>query len=95
MTIDAARFQKLLSEFKLEQLFNELGWERPHLKAQAITANGESFHAHQQLAHKRGVAVFRCSPDSTGKVPARPMLLKIEKEAAKLAHEHLLGIRRC
>jgi len=89
MTIDAARFQKLLSEFKLEQLFNELGWERPHLKPQAITANGESFTL-TNIAHKRGVAVFRCSPDSTGKVPARPMLLKIEKETAKLAHEHLL-----
>lgn len=89
MTIDAARFQKLLSEFKLEQLFNELGWERPHLKPQAITANGESFTL-TNIAHKRGVAVFRCSPDSTGKAPARPMLLKIEKEAAKLAHEHLL-----
>ena len=89
MTIDAARFQKLLSEFKLEQLFNELGWERPHLKPQAITINGESFTL-TNVAHKRGVAVFRCLPDSTGKVPARPMLLKIEKEVAKLAHEHLL-----
>lgn len=89
MTIDAARFQKLLGEFKLEQLFNELGWERPHLKPQAITVNGETFTL-TNLAHKRGVAVFRCSPDSTGKVPTRPVLLKIEKEAAKLAHEHLL-----
>jgi hypothetical protein len=89
MTIDAARFQKLLGEFKLEQLFNELGWDRAALRPQSITANGESFTL-TQLAHKRGVAVFRCSPDSSGKVPARPMLLKIEKEAAKLAHEHLL-----
>ncbi len=89
MTIDAARFQKLLGEFKLEQLFNELGWERPHLKPQTLSANGETFTL-TNLAHKRGVAVFRCSPDSTGKVPARPVLLKIEKEAAKLAHEHLL-----
>lgn len=89
MSIDAARFQKLLSEFKLEQLFNELGWERTHLKPQAITANGDAFTL-TNVAHKRGVAVFRCSPDSSGKVPVRPMLLKIEKEAAKLAHEHLL-----
>ena len=87
--IDAARFQKLLGEFKLEQLFNELGWERPHLRPQTVTANGESFTL-TNIAHKRGVAVFRCSPDRTGKVPARPMLLKIEREAAKLAHEHLL-----
>lgn len=89
MTLDAARFQKLLGEFKLEQLFNELGWERPTLKPQSVTVNGESFTL-TNIAHKRGVAVFRCSPDSTGKVPARPLLLKIEKEAAKLAHEHLL-----
>ena len=89
MTIDAARFQKLLSECKLEQLFNELGWERPNLRPQAIQANGESFTL-TNIAHKRRVAVFRCSPDSTGKVPSRPVLLKIEKEVAKLAHEHLL-----
>lgn len=89
MSIDAARFQKLLSEFKLVQLFNELGWERPHLKPQTITASGDAFTL-TNVAHKRGVAVFRCSPDSSGKVPVRPMLLKIEKEAAKLAHEHLL-----
>ncbi|MDS4057967.1 MAG: SAM-dependent methyltransferase, partial [Candidatus Contendobacter sp.] len=89
MTIDAARFQKLLNEFKLGPLFNELGWDRPTFKPQSITANGESFTL-TQLAHKRGVTVFRCSPDGAGKVPARPVLLKIEQEAAKLAYEHLL-----
>lgn len=89
MAIDAVRFQKLLSEFKLEQLFNELGWDRPALSPQPITVNGEALTL-TTIAHKRGVALFRCSPDSTGKIPARPMLLKIEKEAAKLAHEHLL-----
>jgi hypothetical protein len=89
MKIDGARFQKLLGEFKLEQLFNELGWERASLRPQTISANGQGFTL-TQLAHKRGVAVFRCSPDGSGKIPARPVLLKIEKEAAKLAHEHLL-----
>jgi hypothetical protein len=89
MTIDAARFQKLLGEFKLESLFNELGWERATLKPQATAVNGEAFTL-MQVAHKRGVAVFRCSPDSMGKIPARPVLLKIEKETAKIAHEHLL-----
>ncbi|HDV6322048.1 TPA: Eco57I restriction-modification methylase domain-containing protein [Burkholderia multivorans] len=89
MTIDATRFQKLLGEFKLEQLFNELGWDRPSLKSQTIFGNGEAFTL-TNIAHKRGVAVFRCSPDKSGKVPARPVLLKIEKEATKIAHEHLL-----
>lgn len=89
MTLDAIRFKKLLSEIKLEQLFNELGWDRPTLKSQIIVVNGETFTL-IQVAHKRGVAVFRCSPDAAGKIPARPVLLKIEKEAAKVAHEHLL-----
>ncbi|QBQ08938.1 Eco57I restriction-modification methylase domain-containing protein [Pseudomonas sp. SXM-1] len=89
MTIDAIRFHELLSEFKLEMLFNELGWERASLKPHTTIANGEQFTL-TQIAHKRGVAVFVCSPDRLGDIPSRPVLLKIEKEAVKLAHEHLL-----
>lgn len=89
MTIDATRFQKLLSEFKLEQLFNELGWDRAKLKPQEISADGERFTLNV-IAQKRGVAVLLCSPDRFGHIPARNVLLKIEKEALKLAHEHLL-----
>jgi hypothetical protein len=89
MAIDTARFSKLLGDFKLEALFNELGWEHPTLKPQAIVVNGESF-ALTQVAHKRGVAVLRCSADSQGNIPCRGTLLKIDREAAKIAHEHLL-----
>jgi hypothetical protein len=89
MTLNSARFQALLGEFRLEQLFNELGWDRPTLRPQTVTVNGESFTL-TQVAHKRGVAVFRCSPDAAGRVPDRPVRLRIEKEAARLAHEHLL-----
>jgi len=89
MTIDANRFQKLLDAFKLEQLFNELGWDHASLKPQQLTINGEAFTL-TAVAQKRGVAVLRCSPDSSGNIPPRPTLLKVEKEALKLAHEHLL-----
>jgi hypothetical protein len=89
MTIDAARFQKLLNDFKLEQLFNELGWDHASLKPQVIAINGEAFTL-TAVAQKRGVAVLRCSPESSGNIPPRAALLKIEKEALKLAHEHLL-----
>ena len=89
MTIDAARFRTLLNDFKLQALFNELGWERPSLKPQSIVVDGHTYVL-TNIAHKRGVALFQCSPDGDGKVPARPVLLKIEKEAIKLAHEHLL-----
>ncbi len=84
-----ADFHKLLNDFKLERLFNELGWDRPTLKPKPVTADGADFTL-TQIAHKRDVSVFRCSPDGSGRIPSRPLLLKIEREAAKLAHEHLL-----
>jgi len=89
MTIDPGRFQKLLDTCKLEQLFNELGWDRSRLQPQPVSINSETFTL-TTIAQKRGVAVLFCSPDASGNIPPRPTLLKIEKEAAKLAHEHLL-----
>ena len=89
MNIDATRFQQLLGQFKLPQLFNELGWDQPTLRPQTIHINGAAFTL-TPIAHKRGVAVLRCSPDASGQIPPRPVLLKIEHEARKLAHEHLL-----
>ena len=89
MTINSAQFQKLLGEFKLETLFNELGWDRAGLHPQEVKIADETFTL-TQLAQKRGVVVFLCSPDTNGNIPPRPTLLKIEKESIKLAHEHLL-----
>ncbi|MDP2785514.1 MAG: hypothetical protein Q8O38_13115 [Sulfurimicrobium sp.] len=89
MTIDPSRFSKLLGEFKLEQLFNELGWDQANLRPQQVVAEGGSYTL-TSIAQKRGVVVFRCSPDVGGNIPPRATLLKIEKEATKLAHEHLL-----
>lgn len=90
MTIDATRFQRLLNEFQLGRLFvSELGWENPTLRPQTVPINGHTFTL-TQVAHKRGVSVFQCGPDATGAVPPRATLLKLEKEAAKLAYEHLL-----
>ncbi|QKM46707.1 hypothetical protein B7760_00706 [Burkholderia glumae] len=89
MTIDAARFQKLLAECRLEQLFNELGWDHARIGPQEIAVNGERYTV-TAVAQKRGVTVFQCSPGTDGTIPARAVLLKIEKEVGKLAHEHLL-----
>jgi len=90
MTIDAARFQRLLNDFQLGRLFvNLLGWDNPTLKPQTVTLEGHTFTI-TQVAHKRGVSVFQCSPDGDGAIPQRATLLKLEKEAAKLAYEHLL-----
>ena len=40
MTIKSARFQTLLSDFKLDQLFNEFGWDHASLKPQKIPVSG-------------------------------------------------------
>ena len=89
MTIDAKHFQGLLSDFNLGQLFNELGWDHANLQPLEISVAGDTYSV-STIAQKRGVAVLLCSPDSAGNIPARPILLKIEKEATKLAHEHVL-----
>lgn len=90
MTIDAARFQSLLNDFQLGRLFvNLLGWENPTLRPQHVPLDGHTFVL-TQIAHKRGVSIFQCSPDANGAIPPRATLLKLEKEAAKLAYEHLL-----
>ena len=87
MTIDAARFQRLLNDFQLGRLFvNLLGWDNPTLKPQTVTLEGHTFTI-TQVAHKRGVSVFQCSPDGDGAIPQRATLLKLEKEAAKLAYD--------
>ncbi|MDD2776202.1 MAG: hypothetical protein PHU06_09620 [Gallionella sp.] len=83
-------FQNLLNNFQLKQLFiEELGWDNGTTHPKTVEVSGEHFVL-TTIAQKRGVSVFQCSPDRDGNVPARPILLKIEKEAAKIAYEHLL-----
>ena len=67
MTIDPSRFSKLLGEFKLDQLFNELGWDQANLRPQEVVAEGSRYTL-TSIAQKRGVVVFRCSPDASGKL---------------------------
>ena len=87
--IDPSRFQTLLDAFELKRLFNELGWDRAELAPQQIEVQGQTFTL-TAVAQKRGVALFRCSPDADGCIPLRAMQQRIEREATKLAHEHLL-----
>ena len=89
MKIDADRFHKLLSTFKLNQLFNELGWDHAGLGPQTLQVDGQTFTL-TPIAQKRGVVVLLCSPDHQGQIPLRSLLLRIEREAVKIAHEHLL-----
>lgn len=89
MQLEPKRFQELLNDFRFDLLFNELGWDRASAQPHSVQIGDEHFSL-TPIAQKRGVTIFQCSPDRAGAVPQRPLLLKIEKEAGKLAHEHLL-----
>ena len=90
MPVNSSRFQKLLNDGQLGRLFiTELGWDKPTLSVHAVPLADHSYTL-TQVAHKRGVSVFQCSPDASGAIPPRATLLKLEKEAASLSFEHLL-----
>ena len=89
MSIDVNHFQELLSKFKLKELFIELGWDRASIGPFEVPIGEEVFQL-TTVAQKRGVAVFLCTPDAKGEIPNRPVQIKIEKEAKRIVHEHLL-----
>jgi hypothetical protein len=87
--LDLARFQALLNEFQFDKLFNVLGWDHAGSRPVPMLVGDETYTL-TPVAQKRGVVIYQCAPDSAGNIPPRAIQLKIEKEAAKLAHEHLL-----
>jgi type I restriction-modification system DNA methylase subunit len=83
------RFRELLESANLKELFNELGWDHPTLGSRSIRVEQDDFTL-TQLAQKKDVGIFLCSSDKHEQISERPLLLKIDKEAAKIAHERLL-----
>jgi len=84
------QIQRDIQAFDFKDLFREvLGWDNLRETALPITV-GEQTYALRPLAEKRGVKVYLCDPDAEGKVPAVPMLRKIESELTKYAYEHVI-----
>src|SRR6266487_1536535 len=89
MAIDTARARQYLRDFNLKSLFvEELGWER-HAATHAVTVDGNSYRL-DAVAHKRGLAVFICEPGATGRIPDYATRRKIDRQVAKVAHEHVI-----
>jgi hypothetical protein len=89
MAIDASRARQYLRDFNLKALFvEELGWER-HAATHAVTVDGNSYRL-DAVAHKRGLAVFVCRPGPDGNVPDYASRRKIDRQVAKIAHEHVI-----
>ena len=85
---------QLLRDFDFETLLIEgLGWAQhnPELNTQIREKDGdESEYLLTAIAQKRGVVVFLCSATSDGGIPNYTTRCKIEQQATKSVHEHLI-----
>ena len=89
MTLDIARTRQLLKTFDFKGLFvEELGWDR--CGNQLAIAIDQIVYNLSSIAEKHGMVAFTCSPSSTGHVPDYATRRKIERQAAKSVHEHII-----
>jgi hypothetical protein len=85
--LDRHRVRSALKAFDFDALFiEELGWDRPRQGSMLAAVEGDTY-ALRPVAHKRGMVVFACEGDS---IPNHATRQKIERIAAKAAHEHLI-----
>ncbi len=90
MPINAASARRNIKDFNFKQLFLEdLNWDSFRAQPLRITVNNEAYTL-SPIAEKRGFQVFECAPNSDGDIPDRSARMKIEREMAKLAAEHLV-----
>ena len=77
--------------FDFTQLFvDDLGWDRPAQQQPYSLAIGDEVFALDVVAHKRGVQLLHCRPDTQGQVPTYATRQKIERKVTAEAREHLI-----
>jgi len=85
--LDAERIRRQLADFALEPLFiEELGWDRYPGQLE-VAVDGRMFTL-RGLAEKRGMVAYLCTAEDG--LPLYPMRRKIEEQAARAVHEHLI-----
>jgi hypothetical protein len=91
MTINYRRARGYLERFDFRGLFvEELGWAKATGHPVTLPVNGADFRL-TPLAAMSSVRVFACeSADTEGGLPDRNLRARIEREAVKLAHEHII-----
>ncbi|MFZ5923156.1 MAG: Eco57I restriction-modification methylase domain-containing protein, partial [Chloroflexota bacterium] len=78
-----------LRSFDLKKLFIEkMGWDLARQTFE-IQVDGETIRL-SMVAQKRGLAVLVCSPMADGSIPDSALRYKIEAQARKYSHEHLI-----
>ena len=89
MQINRDPTRQLLRDFEFETLFiEEVGWDR-HTQSLNIRID-ETEYLLTAIAEKRGMVVFQCSARADGSISDYAIRRKIQREAAKSVHEHLI-----
>ena len=89
MELNTARIRQLLKVFDFRLLFiEELGWDH-HDARLDIILDGRAIRL-QAFAQKRGMVAYLYSTPSGERLPDHAARRKIEHQAAKTAHEHLI-----
>lgn len=89
MPLDFKRCKQLLDAIDLKTLFIEcLGWDR-YANTLSVAVQGQDF-ALVGVAEKRTFAALLCGPDAQGKIPDHALRAAIDREVAKLKHEHII-----
>ncbi|HEX6798953.1 MAG TPA: hypothetical protein VF116_14680, partial [Ktedonobacterales bacterium] len=90
VAVERERIRTCLKEFEFRRLFvEELGWDNYRGAPLRVLADGAEWTLHP-VAQKRDFAVLRCDPDASGGIPDYAVRRKIETQAQKQAHEHLI-----
>jgi hypothetical protein len=89
MPLDVVRTRHHLKDFNFKNLFiEELGWN--HYSNQIdVTFDGNTFSL-SAVAEKHGMVAFNCNPSTTGLISDYSLRRKIEHQAAKSVHEHII-----
>ena len=89
MPLDRNAARERLQNSDFTGLFTqELGWEWRTAKL-PVTVAGQTFDL-SAIAHKRGFVIWHCPAPAGGKLPDSALRRRIEREATKAAHEHLI-----
>ncbi|HEX6477226.1 MAG TPA: DNA methyltransferase [Ktedonobacteraceae bacterium] len=90
MTTNRQRVQQYIHNFNFRKLFvDELGWDNLHEQPLTLSIENQAFTL-RPLVEKRGFKVYLCEPGVQGKIPANPLMSKIEHEVTRYAYEHLI-----
>ncbi len=88
MSIPKATFFKYIKDFKLKELFNELGWD--NVNARYPVKTDDRLYSLTGIAQKKDFLILLCEPQDGGFIPDSSARKKIDNAITKLHYEHLI-----